>query len=98
MKHGFLLPKGIKTHDVEPFGRMIDITTPNDCNLIILCGNNGTGHQPFRCLLPHQIYTKDIKETFVEESYEAIFALPVNSKDTVFIAARDKYSLQRWKR
>ena len=90
--------KGIKisrsVFDEE--GGCFNFEVPKYCDLIILCGNKGGGYVPYRCLLPHQVYLKDIKEKFKESDFEAIFVLPVKSKNAFLIAGKDDYCINKW--
>jgi len=90
------IAKGIKINkssfDVDG---QIDFKVPKDCDLIILCGNSGGGYRPYQCLLPHQVYVKDIKKTFEEKHFEVIYALPVKSCESILLVGRDDY-LSRW--
>ena len=61
-------------------------------------GNNGTGLRPYRLLLPHQVYVKDIREAFEEKNFEVIVMVPVKAKDYLNIAYKNKYSYDRWKK
>lgn len=78
-------------------GGCLSFDIPEECNLIILCGNKGEGHQTsFRCLLPHQIYVDDLKEIFEKEHYEVITLFPVRSSENINVAYRDDDSKKRW--
>ena len=90
------IPKGRKKAK-KFLGGMLDFKVPKNCDLIILCGNNGDGYIPYRCLLPHQVYLSDIRETFEEEGFEVIYVVPVNSKLPFAIAFNGEYGEQRWK-
>ena len=80
----------------DTHGGGLDFEIPKDCNLIILCGNKGGGLVPYRCLLPHQVYVKDLKETFKETGFEVITIIPVKSNISVDIAYNGMYGEQRW--
>jgi len=53
-------------------------------DLIIVCKNNGGGHEPFMCLLPHQLYKAEITELLKKETdIKQITVFPVNSKEGI---------------
>lgn len=79
-------------------GGRLDFEVPKDCDLVILMGNKGDGHIPYRCLLPHQVYVDDIKKAFEEQHFEVIYILPVSSKAPFQIAYNGNYGKQRWAR
>ena len=92
------IAKGVKIEKsvFDREGGVFDFEVPKDCDLIILCGNKGGGYIPYRCLLPHQVYLKDIKKTFEEEKFEVIYVIPVNSKKSFKIAYNGEYGKSRW--
>jgi len=77
-------------------GGMVYKKVPKDCDLIILCGNSGGGHRPYKCLLPHQMYLDDLKEDFEKHGFEVITIFPVKSKTNLNIAYNGDYGKQRW--
>ena len=80
----------------DTHGGGVSFEIPKDCDLIILCGNSGGGYQPYQCLLPHQVYIKDLKETFKEKHFEVITIIPVKSDTAMDIAYNGMYGEQRW--
>lgn len=92
------LAKGIKieksTFDKE--GGVFDFEIPKHYDLIILAGNKGGGFVPYSCLLPHQVYLSDIKETFEKTDFEVIYVIPVKSKLPFHIAFNGDYGKRRW--
>jgi len=90
--------KGVKleksTFDKD--GGMIYFKVPKDCDLVILAGNRGGGYTPYRCLLPHQVYLKDIERAFSEEKFEVIYVIPVSSKAPFPIVFNGEYGRSRW--
>lgn len=93
-----LAAKGVKIEKstFDPPGGMLDFDIPKDCDLIILMGNKGGGYSPFRCLLSHQVYVKDLREIAEEEGYEVFYVLPFKSSDPFPIAYKGDYGRQRW--
>ncbi len=93
-------PKGIKIRKSGFGGKggMFDFEIPKDCNLVVLAGNKGGGYEPYRCLLPHQVYLSDIKKTFEETDFEVIYVIPVDSEFPFPIAFNGNYGKQRWDR
>ena len=81
----------------DELGGCLDFKLPKDCDLIILMGNKGGGYVPYQCLLPHQVYMKDIKETFKEKGFEVIYVVGIKSNDAFPVAYKDKYGFNRWK-
>ena len=69
---------------------------PKNCSAIILMGNRGGGLQPYRLLLPHQVYISDIRDAFTKNHFEVISFVPVNHKDYVDLAYKDSYSADKW--
>lgn len=74
------------------FGLMFDAAEVpskirNKYDIVILCTNDGTGLKPFRLLLPHQVYKKDLQEVIANYASESgrpldsIFAIPASSED-----------------
>lgn len=86
----------IEKSSFDEDGGMFNFEIPKDCDLIILAGNKGGGYIPYNCLLPHQVYLSDIKETFEKEHFEVIFMIPFNSKEPSPIAFNGDYGQQRW--
>ena len=97
-KEGVKIAKGIKIRksNFVKVDFMFDFDIPEDCDLIVLMGNKGSGYVPYRCLLSHQVYLQDIKEAFEKEHFEVIFVLPVNSLHPFAIAYNGEYGKQRW--
>lgn len=86
-----------KTEDKPlALGGRLDFEVPKDCDLIILMGNKGGGYVPYSCLLPHQVYMDDIKNTFEEKGFEVIYVVPIKSSDPFHIAFNGDYGKQRW--
>ena len=104
LANGIKIEKSIfdtgKERDGKPdfLGGMLYFEVPTDCDLIILCGNSGGGYRPYRCLLPHQVYYKDLEKDFEENNFEAIYCLPVRSKDAILLAGKNDYAIKRWKK
>jgi len=82
------------TFDEE--GGVFSFDMPKHHDLIILAGNKGGGYIPYKCLLPHQVYLKDIKKDFEENDFEVIYIIPVKSKLSFPIAFNGDYGKQRW--
>ena len=61
----------------------------NTYNIVVLCTNNGSGLKPYRLLLPHQIYKKDLQEILAQDAREhgraidSIVAIPGHSEDYI---------------
>jgi hypothetical protein len=52
---------------------------PKGYTAVILCKNNGTGLDPLRLLLPHQVYEKDLEEIFSQFPDTTEFTIvPIN--------------------
>ncbi len=63
------------------FGHMIKLPVPNDCDLIIVCTNNGGGLVPVRLLLPHQLYREDLKKLVEQTNAREITIIPARSEE-----------------
>ena len=87
----------ITKNSFDTLGGGVSFETPKDCDLIILCGNKGGGLSPYRCLLPHQVYVKDLKKTFKETGFEVITMIPVKSDTSIDLAYNGMYGEQRWR-
>lgn len=87
----------VRKEDLEDQFGGVKIYFKEKCDLIILMGNSGTGLKPYQCLLPHQVYVRDLRETFEENDFEVIKIVGVMSKDVFPIAYRNDYGFQRWK-
>lgn len=77
-------------------GGALRFKTPEDCDLVVLMGNTGTGYKPYRTLLTHQVYVDDLKKDFEKHHFEVIYVLPVSSKAPFQIAYNGEYGKQRW--
>lgn len=86
----------VKEEDLETQFPGVKIKIKGDYNLIILMGNRGFGYQPYKCLLPHQMYVNDIRESFEENDFEVIYFVGIKSKDVIPVAYKDQYGFQRW--
>ena len=42
------------------FGKSVHVPMPDDCNVMVLCVNEGRGLPAVRVLLPHQLYREEI--------------------------------------
>jgi hypothetical protein len=96
--HEIKLPKGV---DIRPStfdegGGMLNYEVPEGADLVILMGNRGGGYVPFRCLLPHQVYLKDIRKAFEDERFEVIYLVGVSAKAPLPIAFNGDYGRERW--
>jgi hypothetical protein len=106
MKTNYIkLPAGVTIHksifDTDAhqelrFGGMLNYEMPEGCDLVILMGNRGGGYEPYRCLLPHQIYMDDIKEAFEKEGFEVIYVAPLSARAPFPIAFNGDYGRKRW--
>jgi hypothetical protein len=86
----------IKKSIFDKDGGMLDFKLPLCYDLVILCGNKGGGHTPYKCLLPHQVYLSDIKNDFEKYNFEVITIFPVKSKTNSYIAYKGDYEKSRW--
>lgn len=80
----------------DTHGGGVDFDIPKDCDIIILMGNRGGGYEPYKCLLPHQVYVSDLREDFEEYHFEVIYVVGINSEDVFQIVYKDNYGFQRW--
>jgi hypothetical protein len=87
----------VKKEDLENQFGGVKINFKDEHDLIILMGNKGGGHKPYRCLLPHHVYVRDIREAFEKEHFEVICVVGIKSSDVFPIAYKDGYGFQRWK-
>jgi hypothetical protein len=69
------------------FGASLKVPMPKGCDVLILCRDRRYGYEPFRLLLPHQVYEANLRGFFDSET-EAIVAIPASSKHYVKLAAR----------
>lgn len=86
----------VKESDLEDQFGSVRIRFKEKHDLIILMGNKGGGYTPYRCLLPHQVYVRDIREAFEENHFEVICVVGVKSSNVFPIAYKDGYGHQRW--
>lgn len=98
MQNTPLTAKGveIKKSTFDSTGGMLSFEVPKDCNLIVLMGNRGGGYVPYRCLLPHQVYLRDIREAFEKHAFEVIYVVPISSEAPFPIAYANEYGRGRW--
>lgn len=61
------------------WGNVYEIAFPPDCNVVIVCSNDGTGLTPLCIRLPHQLYVAEFKDT------KGLTLIPANSKHYVYI-------------
>lgn len=60
------------------FGLRYKFTTPKNCQTVVLCYNTGTGLQPYKVCLPHQVYVKTVAKMVAENpETKYITVLPV---------------------
>lgn len=71
------------------FGSYVDMADyiKEGYTAVILCKNNGTGLDPLRLLLPHQVYEKDL---------EAIFALYPDTTDFTIVPVNHEDYIEIW--
>ena len=62
------LGKGLHLMRCAAFGDWVDLhkRIPVDCDVIVVCRNDGTGLVPFRLLLPYQLQWEDVQQVFQE--------------------------------
>jgi hypothetical protein len=66
------------------FGKSIRIPMPPDCNVMVVCVNEGYGLMPLRVSLPHQLYESTVKEILAEHpAARWITCIPARSEDYV---------------
>lgn len=61
------------------FGEIIKFDMPHDCDIVIVCVNNGFGLKPKQLLMPHQIYDKNMRVLL--EEHKEVTLIPARSKD-----------------
>lgn len=98
MKSTFVLSDKVKKNSgfaaYTGFGVTLDI--PKGTDLVVLAGNRGGGYEPYRCLLPGQIYETNLQQAFDDREFESIFAMPVRSDEPILVAARSEAYLKKW--
>lgn len=94
-----LIAKNVEKHKscFDSVGGMLSFELPEGCTAVILVGNSGGGWKPFRFLLPHQVYLKDIAKAFADHHFEVIGVVPIVSADIFPVVYKNDYSKQRWK-
>jgi hypothetical protein len=74
----------------EHFGRFLAVPFPPECNVMIVCVNEGYGMKPVRVLLPHQLYVESIRKLIEDyPSARWITCIPANSQHYVDVWSRD---------
>ena len=60
------------------FGPRYKFSTPKNCQTVVLCYNTGTGLNPYKVCMTHQVYVKTVEKMIAEyPETKYVTALPV---------------------
>jgi hypothetical protein len=98
-----IIPADGVTFHKSPFddthnGGMLDFEIPEDCDAVILMGNKGGGYAPLQCLLPHQVYGKNLREMAEKERWEVFYIIGIKYSDIFPVAYNGDYGKKRWEK
>jgi len=65
---------------------------PEDCDLIVVCTNDGSGLIPKKVLLPHQLYLKDVNILLKElgvSYHKQVTIIPVRSEECIDLLKKE---------
>lgn len=88
----------VKVVRCHPFGDMLDFDMPPGTDVVIVCINDGMGLQPVRVLLPHQVYTRTIRDLLREyPATRTITVIPVTASLYIDVWGNHP-SIPHWRR
>jgi hypothetical protein len=75
----------VSIKSTPPFGLGVEVLDlPENCNVVVLCYNEGYGLKPYALKLPHQIYVKGLKKKMKENpSIKYFTVIPACSAEYV---------------